>query len=735
MSIIAALLWRPHLSPFLCGLLVLAAAVWLWAVYQRLLARLEPVKARMIIAPKAAALILLLVAVFEPVWYVETMEKARGKLLVLVDASSSMDVVDDGQHSRLARARTAVERLKKSLPVDIQVEALDFTTQLHKAGEGTRTNGIRGTDIGGVLAAMSEQRDVASTLGVLLVTDGGDDTLEGLLPPPVPLHILGVGAPPDKWNDIAIEKVSHPPTVEKEVEYEIEVNLEARTGGGRRFVQELRRVPVVLEEQVSGQWRTVADKTVNLSNRRAQVKFATSNKEVGLRYFRVTAGPVNGELTTLNNVRHFAVEAQKKSLHVLYFSRELGMDFRAIRSEMARDPGVAFTALFRTLSERFTLQGDRMPGDEELEAGFPTSEKTLKLYDCVILGSFPAEDWSEQQMKALLQYAEGGGVVIFLGGSKSFGAGGYARTELAPMFPWKLDDREPDMALGAFPIKVPPAASGHPILSGVSEALIREGAIVESVNPVGEVKVGATVLMEVRLENRTVALAAMHNFGKGKVFALASNTMWKWTSRSEGLRTAFGLFWRQCIRNLTGKQEGGRVFTVKWDKEAYRPGEQATPEIQVTSPGTAEGIRFTASLGFGNTTTPVRVEPVQGQARTWSCKLRLNQRGDYSFKLVAYRGDEMVDSYEKALRIAPLVDEGARLELDADGLAKLAERCSGAFYRENELEQLVKRISIGSGRKVIAQEASLAQAGPWFVLLFIALLATEWILRRRNHLI
>jgi hypothetical protein len=57
--------------------------------------------------------------------------------------------------------------------------------------------------------------------------------------------------------------------------------------------------------------------------------------------------PVSGEMTYMNNTRTFAVDVQKKSLHVLYFTRELGMDFKMLRSELARLPRLHFFSPWR----------------------------------------------------------------------------------------------------------------------------------------------------------------------------------------------------------------------------------------------------------------------------------------------------------------------------------------------------------------------------------------------------
>ncbi len=734
MTLLATMQWRPHLGPLGCAAVMAAAAAWWWFVYQRLLTRMDRRPALILMAPRTAVVALLLLALFEPVWMVETRAVNRGRLLALLDVSSSMDARDDGQTTRLARARDTLKRWENSFPASVAVEEMDFDTELHPAGHSSGEV-VRGTDLGGALAALAERQDISSYLGVALLTDGGDETLDNPLLPPVPLYPIGFGTDPATWNDVAVAGVEYPATAEKDVGFEIAVDLRAHIGGGGGFARSLTGLKVALDEERAGRWSPLAAQPVDLANQRARVKFAATGRELGRHRYRVTLATVPGELTPLNNVRHFAVDVQKKSLHLLFFTRELGMDFKMIRGELARDPGLAFTALFRTVGEKFTLQGDRLPGDEQLEAGFPTSEKTLRLYDGILLGSFPAADWTDAQMRALVKYVEDGGVAIFLGGTDSFGRGQYAATPLATLFPWRISSAEGDLWLGTFPVKVPPAASGQPMLSGVEDALVREGAFVESLNAVGPLKPGAVLLLETRQGARPVPLVAMQTVGQGKVLAVASNTLWKWATRGEGLRAAFGLFWRQAVRNLTGKEEGGRVFTVKWDKDAYRPGEEARPEIHVVGPSDAGGLRFTGSLSRTNESAPLAVEPLQGQANTYVAKVRVRRRGEYVFRLTASRGDRLVETYEKTLSVAPRADEGARLELDEGLLKQLAGRTGGRYFAERDAGQFVKLVAAGLAQKSVFVESSLVQAGPWFALLFVALLVLEWVLRRRKNLV
>jgi len=203
--------------------------------------------------------------------------------------------------------------------------------------------------------------------------------------------------------------------------------------------------------------------------------------------------------------------------------------------------------------------------------------------------------------------------------------------------------------------------------------------------------------------------------------------------QSEPLRSAYGLFWRQAVRNLTGKTEGGQNLSVRWDKDFYRPGDQAAGEIRVLGGG-AGVLRFTASLSRKDVSQPLEVAPLPGQPQTYQVKPLFRDRGDYDFRLVAYQGDRVLEAYEKTFPIAPRVEEGSRLELDEVFLKHAATLGGGVYYREADAAQFIERIASRPLRKVAVEESSLVEAGPWFVLVFLAVLVLEWTLRRKVNL-
>jgi uncharacterized membrane protein len=731
MFFLATIQWHPRLAPFWCAGLLLGVAAWGWLLWRRLKRR-APVAARWIALPKWITLALLLLALFDPVSLLQKSEPAKGRLLALVDSSSSMDVADDYRQSRAARAGAIVGEWKKSLPAGVTLDELAFDTTIHPPGE-TPAGTNRGTDLGGCLLALSERGDLANYLGVVLLTDGGDEAIENPALPGIPLSIVGIGTDPATWNDLAITDVQAPPTAEKDTAFEISADVQARAGHGAGFKEAIAHTRVLLERAAGGGWEKVGETNVDLSNLSARARLPARSSAVGVQRYRVTVQPAAGELSTLNNSRTVTVNVQKKGLHLLYFTMELGQEFKMLRNELGRDPGLSFTALFRSGGARFTLQGDRASGDDALAAGFPAAKEGLKPYDVIVIGSFPAEDSTPQQMQALLQYVEEGGVLIFLGGDESFGRGGYAGSALDSLFPWRLSAQEPPPAQGSFAVRVPPVASGHPMLATVEDTLARVPVRLDSLNRVGELKPNATALLTAQMGDRTVAVVAMQPFGKGKVMAIATDTLWKWALQPEPLRSAYGLFWRQAVRNLTGKTEGSQNLAVRWDKDFYRPGDEADGEIQVLGAG-AGLLRFTASLSRKDQSAAIAVSPVPGQAQTFQVKPRFRERGDYDFRLVAYEGDRVLETYEKDFPIAPLVEEGSRLELDEVFLKRLAGLGGGVYLREGEAGQFPERAAGGHLRKVAVEESSLVEAGPWFVIVFLSVLVVEWTLRRKFNL-
>ena len=753
--------WQAHLNPVLSAGLILGLGVWLIFLYRRQRRQYSTKEAMVLVVPKILIVLLLILAYFDPVWSVMQRPDENQKVLALVDTSSSMEVEDKAEGSRGKRADGLLENLAQKLRSSyIDFDTLEFDSEVRGLLERNSAilpnkqlaEEVRQTDLGKCLLTIADKPDTSNYMSVLLLTDGGDEAVQNVKLPEVPVYIAGMGSDPETWNDIAIAKVEAPEVVEEQSDFEVTAEVIARCAS-YAFATGAERVNVRVEEK-DGQsegllpedWETRDSKLVDLTGSRARVKFIVkSPSETGTKQYRVRVETIEGELSELNNTRIFPIEVRKNTLSVLLFAQQLGWDFRQIYKELSDDSSVALTALFRVSGDRFVVRGSRQKGDENLEAGFPSSKGLLGLYKCVILGSFPAWQWQQEQLQALVEYVREGGAVIFLGGEHSFGLGGYSRTLIEPLFPWRISAGEPELQTGQFTVNVPLSAANHSIVSEMSILIGRaSGATIESINLTGSLRSGAINLLDASVGSRTASVVALQRFGQGQTMGVATNTLWKWTAASDVLKQAYGHFWRQSVRSLSQWEEGERFVGVKWDKKSYRPGEQASTTIRVAGRYNPGQLHLKATLktdesrpsktGRDEENIPVSVEPVMGRENTFHAEMVFSKRAEYLFKVNAYVGEKLLESYEKTLVVGPGVNEGANLEVDHAFLDNLAMRSGGAYFQETDFENLVEVLRSRVMDYAVSMEIPLVQDKYIYILIFLGILMLEWTMRRKMNL-
>jgi len=729
--------WRTHLHPILAAAMILILVVWLIVLFRRQRRSRSLRQTVLLLFPKVLIVLLIILAYFDPVRSVVQRPNRDKKIIVLVDTSSSMDCRDESEVSRVERAKGLAQDLTGKLRSFIDLETLDFDVEVHGAKDSKQAaEQIRSTDLGKCLVTIADQADSANYDSAILLTDGGDELIQTPKLPDVPLYITGIGSSPDLWNDLAVTEVTAPKLVEQGSNFEVSADIMARFAS-RDFAAKVSVAQVRLEEKQQDRWQVRGSEFVRLDNTRARAKFSLqAPPESGTNEYRITVQNFEGELSNLNNVRNFSAEVRKETLHVLFFVQELGWDFSMIRKELARDPSVELTALFRISERRFIVQGTRQKGDEQLEAGFPFSKEVLDLYKCVIVGSFGASQWQQNQLNALLEYVRDGGAVVFLGGENSFGRGGYDRTIIEPLFPWLISKAQSEFQIGQFVVTVPAAALGNSIIEETIKIISQSDSVsVESLNVEGPLKDGAVTLLEASVAGRYVPLVSMQRYGQGQTMAVATNTLWKWCRASDELKEAYGYFWQQTVKNMTSWEEGQRFLAIKWDQQQYNPGENASATIRIAGRHDADRLRFAAEMEVEGKSTPITVEPIMGYENTFKAEMSLARSARYRFELQAFLGEQMLESYEKTIVVGTRLNEGANLEVDHAFLNNLAAQAGGRYFRETEYENLIGTLRSRILSRVVSMEISLIEDNYVYILIFVGILILEWIIRRRMNLL
>lgn len=717
--------WSPVLEPALLAVAVVAVGLALGASRRALVQRLGQRRGLLAWWPRLGLGLLLLLALAGPRWRHLESRPPSGSLAVLVDTSGSMDLKDGRNATRLERARALATAVGRAAPSGMAIEILGFSTRLDGPLTSTVPAGPRPGDPAAILGGLATEPRLAGRAACVVISDGGDDPVPALQAPGMPVWILGVGpAEGARVDDLAVAELAVPATAE--VGQEVPVGVEVAATGTPAFLGRLGAVPLVLEEREGTGWKVLDQATLDLRAGRARASFTCTWPAVGKVVLRARVPVQAGEASPFDNQRGGAVELRNRGLHVLYFTREIGSEFKALRQELGRDPGVTFTALLRTVAsrqqgDRYSLLGERIAGDDALAKGFPTDAADLGRYGVVIIGAFPPEAWRPQEIEALRRHVDGGGAVVFLAGEAC--AAGGALEALLPMVPAGTLER------GTFPLGVPPAATGQPVVEGLGPLFA--GTSIDSLVRCAPPRPGASILLASAAGGRSLPVLAVQSWGRGRCALVASNTLWRLAGSGTG-GEAYGRLWRQLVRWLGGSADEGGLLRVRWDKDRYRPGEDAIATVIPTATGLSLVATLTPPDGRAQT---LALEPAPdlapGAVRT---RLRFSERGAWRFRAEALRQGQLAEALERSLDIDPPQEEGSRLVGDWAGLTRAATACGGSFAHEDQAHQVISALAARlTGATVPVERAPMAS--PWVLLVALGLLIWEWTIRRKAGLV
>ena len=736
---IGMLIWKPHLGTLANSLVILALMGWLCLLWYRYRSRYAVPRTMQLLAPKLLFTILATVALMDPAWRNARPSDDSQKVAVVNDISTSMDVEDDGSNSRTGRAQKMMNAIEGELKGIASVENYQFDVDI-LAAEDDPVNGTRNTDLGRTVVSLSEEPGLSDCKAVVLVTDGGDEVIRSERLPGVPIYILGVGTDPSTWDDLEISNTDIPEEVELDTPFKVSADIVVHSTSDD-FAKKTAEVDVWIEKEVAGQYQQLQSVRVDPRKNNGRVEFELPAEETeGVYNFRLSVKDVDGEMTTLNNAREFAVDVREKSINVLLYGNMLDVNFSMLKREFSDDETIKLTSVYRKNAQVFLIDGARQEGDQVFSRGFPADEEVLNLYTCIVLGSFPAEFINPASFTAIKQYVENGGNLVLLGGPKSFDKGGYFKTALAPLIPWKESNAARGISAGQFPVVIPPEGSGHG-LSSATAAILKDvtSPVFYSVNKVGERRSGALSLMNASVGAQIVPIVALQPYGKGQTLGVATDTLWRWSRMEGDISGAFAQFWRDSIRYLAGEIEGGRFLTVDWDRKRYRPSEEAHAEIGVVGRYAEGEVHLKGSVEHEGTTQELSIVLTDGN--DFTTKVFFPDRGDYKIKLEATLAGEPLDSYQRVLRVGSNVSEGADLAVDHPFLENLAARSGGNYQREADTGQLIERLkamlmtSADPHDTPLVREPALFGVLPIFILLVMGVMLWEWVLRRRMNIV
>ncbi|MCA9219191.1 MAG: VWA domain-containing protein [Planctomycetales bacterium] len=704
-------------------------------------------------------------------------------LIVVVDDSASMALVDHYEDERL---RAALAKRLKAAKLDelsrlnlakllllerdhrlldelneryqLKIYWLGGTARAVSAEAAELPQAVRrqtpeqsASRLGAGIRNILETQRGRPTAAVIVLTDGIttegrslSETADYARRKSVPLYVIGIGSsqPPRdvRLSDLLADEVAFAGDL---VNFDFKLSASGYAGKSVRL--RLRR------ENSS---ETLAEKTETLGDDEttASVRLSYRPVEKGELRFVVEAEPLPGEADLQNNRLTQTINVRDETLRVLLVQEYPSFEFRYLKTLLEReveqsDPTRQSIELTSVLQEADRQYAEL---DKSARAVFPVRRDELFAYDVIVFGDVNPAFLSRSIMENLAAFVkERGGGMVFMSGPRHTPLA-YRDTPLAELFPVELSSASiPDPAINldrAFAVQ--PARLGlaspqmqlRPTLSQ-NVALWRDLPGLYWMVEAPDLRPGARVLAEhpTRTGNtgQPLPVIAMQFVGGGKVIFHATDETYRW-GRYRGSDQAYNQYWIQTLRYLSRSKllGGSRSVEMTTDRDEYRRGDVVLLRVRFfderLAPEQDDGVAVVLEREGG---TRRQVTLTRDPTMRGVFEAAIGDLADGTYR--AWMATPALEGQPPHARFAVVAPPGeqARLQADLADLQRAAKTSRGKYYTLDQADRLTR--DLPEGRQVRIE--SLPPEPIWntwlLPALFTTLIASEWLLRKRVGLL
>ena len=600
------------------------------------------------------------------------------------------------------------------------------------------------------------------TSAVVLISDGQHNTGTDLEEAErdaakrgVPVFVIGVGDPLRPQN-LQVADLYVDPQVWKDDPFEIQAILLA-DGVGQGVVEvELVEVTGDTDDDTT---EVIESRTVSLSgeSQEEQVKLTFEHKESepGTRRYSVRVTPLESEQDKSDNTPDSPAEVKilDNKARVLLISGSASWEYRNVTPLLMREKTVDLSCWLQDLES-----GREQQGNTRITL-LPTSKEELFAYDVILLLDPDPAEFDPAWVELLQEFVrDRAGGLLFMPGAVH-GAPFYTSFQaraVRNLLPVVIDEFAAtaaavgtDQFTRAWPVQVVTANADQPImrLSSDSERSIELWEKLPPIYwsfPASSAKPSARVLLEhsdpaLRTSNKARPLLVTGNFGSGRVVYLGLEGTYLWRRAGRDAEF-FKRFWLQCTRYLVESQSlgGKRRGTVEAGKTRYQIGERIDLTARLKTldfqPLAEERIEAEMTLPDGTAET-MTFKPVQGDPGTYRARTPAIQAGGHTVA-ITLAGDADGDAVvETGFHVILPIKETRQTELARESLEQIATLTGGKYLDPDQADTLGDLVP-DRVRTLEVQSPPVPLWNTWRVLvLLLALLAAEWILRKRFKMI
>jgi hypothetical protein len=704
-------------------------------------------------------------------------------LVILLDESASMDLEDlglsDGDRdrwgeqvrqllgdvplSRFALARAGLiqqdGRVLKSLAALHQLkvftigESLQFV-EARGAGDLVRKirrlkGGSSRSRLGSAVREILQLQRGRPTTAIIVISDG--TTTEGptiaqvaarARQQGIPLFLVGLGSPRGPLDlelaDLVADRVAF-------VEDLVTVDLRLTAAG---IEQETVRVELrsVRNDQL------LAEREVVVSEQQPsqRVRLSFRPTEAGEQVYRIQAAPLAGESDLQNNSLEHHLLVRDEAIRVLLVQEYPSFEYRLLKNLLGRTLQQS-SGTAGQLVELVVVLQEADPGvvqsDDALASSIPVSREELFEFDVIVFGDVNPQLLGTSVMENLHAFvSERGGGIVFLAGPRHTPTA-YQETPLESLFPVRLEavsrplDPQPGEDGAAIRLAFQGKQVSHVMLSTDAEQSAR---LWQSMPPLqwlmqaDGLRNGTRVLLEQPAVGRDPLPVVMMQFvGAGKVVFHATDESWRWRGNPAG-DEYYQRYWLQTIRYLSRSQVLGRSRDAELtsDREQYAFAELVQLRVhfldETAAPDDDAGVLVVVQRENGNRRLVTMQRPTSHRDRFLATVPGLAP-GRYR----AWMADPQVEgeSPEVFFTIQGATGENTRKGADLDDLRRAAGESGGRLLRIDQLQDLPRLLPLGRQVRLQSRPPRPIWNNPWLALLFVTLITSEWLLRKRSGLV
>jgi uncharacterized membrane protein len=700
------------------------------------------------------AMLVLLLGWLRPALIANRERESAGAVAVLIDRSQSMvlpsDVSDRTRWEMEREVWGAIEsatQLKigqtSVVPYvydqDLSAVASDALPGLDKVFEQPASG--RSTDLGGALAKIGRLQLDPPLRGVIVLGDG----VQTLLPAPTdaivaarqmaqldqPILFVGIGPRGEQGQikDIALEGMPDQLTafVKKELTVPIVVHA-----------QGMQNVPVDIELtlRASGKpTRTVGKREVLASqpNEKLALEFTVVVPDAGEYLLEANATVNAREQNKSNNQLLSFVTVRDGGVRILYLAGQPLPEQKFLRRslEESRD----FATEYQLWPER-----ERRKWPLELSGD-------LQQFDVLIIDDLAAAALSENASREIVSRVRRGAGILFMGGYRSYDAGGYARSPLAPLFPFEISPKPyvwgspVDPALHVLDKVAVRPTLPHPITTLASEPdnsrIWRQLKPLKGINRFGTLRRDPGVLVLLEGAQREPVLVT-GEFGQGRVLAFAGDSTWQW--HLAGQTKVHQQFWRQALLWLVRRDTLNEGFRLELDRRRYLLDEQ--PQLFLEWFGGSENKAMPADLKLEVSREGAWLQNLSSTLATENSRkatiVGLDKAGLYRVALTAQGANGEAYQTEAAFIVRDESRELAQSAADwrmINNIVSANRAAGGKLILPEEIGSAIEWLrQRQESTKVVTVEKRRLGDGVWdawlYLVVFSLLMSIEWGLRK-----